>query len=477
MLENQDGYMRIQIPDLIISRQPGTYLVGGCVRDFVQGLTPRDFDIAVPDAPRAFAEEIAARLGGRVFILGKDQFTVFCVTAHQVQIDIMAYKGSNIQEDILNRDFTINALACRLSDGLLVDVTGGVEDLQRRIVRMVSPKAFQDDPVRMVRAFRMAAVLNFRIEAETLRAIRTKAILLQKSAPERIWAELQRILACPDSHQHLWMMNDTNILPTIFPELVEDHPGTDGPNQTIGAIRSLEAIIDHPEAFLPPASGRFVKSLGEERRILLKTALLLRDIGKPLCRSMDASGRIRHHGHAARGAELAQAIGRRLRMSRRHREWIASLVRRNQRPLFLFRAGRGDPGPPPRAVGRFFRQCGAQAPHLLVLSIAGSMAGQNPEIPHPSAMTGFLTDMLELFMNKIDRQRRSPVISGQDLIQNFNLPPSPLFGVLLRRVEELHLGGLMSDRKQALQWIAEQLGVRRRESTTTRKAGGLDFRP
>lgn len=455
--------MKIQVPDIIISRQPGAYLVGGCVRDLIQGLPPRDFDIAVPDAPRAFAEEIATRLGGQVFVLGKDQFTVFCVATHQVQIDIMAYKGSDIQEDMLNRDFTINAMAGRLSDGRLVDVTGGMEDLQRRIVRMVSPKAFQDDPVRMVRAFRMAAALNFRIEAETIKAIRAKAYLLQRSAPERIWAELQRILACPESHPHLWMMNDTNILPTIFPELVEDHPGTDGPNQTLGAIRSLEAIIDHPEAFLPPASGSFVKSLGEESRVLLKTALLLRDIGKPLCRAMDASGRVRHHGHAARGAELAQAIGRRLRMSRRHREWIASLVRRNQRPLFLYRAGRRGPGPPPRAIGRFFRQCGEQAPHLLVLSIAGSMAVQNPDIPHNTEITSFLIEMLELFMNKIDPERRSPILNGQDLIQNFSLPPSPLFGVLLRRVQELHLGGVLCDRRQALQWIAEQLGAPRRE--------------
>jgi poly(A) polymerase len=375
----------------------------------------------------------------------------------------MAYKGSDIKEDLLNRDFTINALACRLSDGRLVDVTGGVEDLQRRIVRMASPKAFQDDPVRMVRAFRMAAALNFRIEAKTVKAIREKANLLPRSAPERIWAELRRILACRDSHPHLMMMNDTNVLPTIFPELVEDRSGTDKPPQTLAAIRSLETIIDHPEALLPPASARFVKSLGEESRVLLKTALLLRDIGKPLCRATDASDRPPHHGHTARGAELAQAIGRRLRMSKRHRELIASLVRRNQRPLFLYRSGQGSPAPPPRAIGRFFRGCGAQAPHLLALSIAGSMATQNPDIPHPTALTGFLIDMLELYMNKIDRVRRSPILSGQDLIQNFNLPPSPLFGVLLRRVEELHLGGLIRDRKQALQWIGEQLDARGRE--------------
>jgi tRNA nucleotidyltransferase/poly(A) polymerase len=463
-IKSQVAFMKIPFRDLISSSQPGAYLVGGCVRDLIQGLTPRDFDIVVPDAPRAFAEETAKRLDGRVFVLGKDQFTVFCVASPEAQIDIMSYKGSNIKDDLHHRDFTINALAYRLSDGRLVDVTGGLQDLHRRMVRMISPRVFQDDPVRLVRAFRMAAALNFRIETETLETIKALADLLRRSAAERIWAELQRILACPDSYPYLSMMYDTNVLSTILPELIEYHPGPrthhhrmDALNQALGAVRALEAILDHPEAFMPPAPAGFVQSLNEESRILLKMAALLQNIGKPYCRTVDAAGRLHYYGHAGRGSELARTIGRRLRMSNRHREWIATLVHRHQRPLFLFRAGQGRREPPPKAFGRFFRQCGAQAPHLLMLSLAGSMAGSYPNGAHPAAMTGFLVDMLTHYADKIDHRRRSAIINGQDIIRNFGLPPSPIIGTLLRRVEELYLAEVIQDREQALQWVAEQL--------------------
>jgi len=439
----------------------------------IQGLTPRDFDIVVSGAPRAFAEEIATRLGGRFFVLGKDKFTVFCVATPEAQIDIMAYKGPDIQTDLNQRDFTINALACRLSDGRLIDVTGGREDLRRRVVRMVSPRVFQDDPVRLVRAFRMAAILNFHIDAETMDAIKSRAVLLQRSAAERIWAELRRILAVPCSSHHVSMMHDSNVLSSILPELVEPqpdhrdrHPGADGRSQWLRVLHSLETVLVRPEAFLPPAPAGLIQSLNEESRVLLKMAALLQNIGKPRCRSIDTAGRIHYHGHAARGAELARAIGKRLRMSNRHREWIATLIRRHQRPLLLFRAGKGRKELPPGAVGRFFRQCGPQAPHLLTLSLADSMADR---FMNPKAITEFLIHMLKHYTDKIGQAKRSPLLNGEDLINKFNLPPSPVFGTLLRRVEELNLEGVITDREQALRWVAGQL----KKNTPRPTAGGV----
>lgn len=462
--------MKIQVPDLTTSRRPGTYLVGGCVRDLIQGLKPRDYDMVVSGDPRALAEEIAAAKGGRCFTLGKGELTVFCVAAPQLKLDIMSYKGADINEDLLSRDFTINALACSLADGRIIDVTGGMEDLRRRVVRMISPRAFQVDPVRLVRAFRMAAALNFTIEAETITAIKTHSALLQQSAAERIWAELQQILGCPDSHRHIIMMYDSNVLPTILPELVEiDHhhrnlrPEANEFDRALEEIQALEAILTRPRNFLPPAPGRFVESLAKESRVLLKMAMLLRKIGKSQCRGVDAMGRVRHHGHAAGGAALAHAIGRRLKMSNRQREWLASIIRRHQRPRFLYLAGRGRQGPPPRAIGRFFRQCGVQAPHLLMLSIAGAMAH-----PKNDRYREFLIEMLTRYVDKIDRKRRSPILNGQILMDRFNLQPSPVLGTLLRRVDELYLGGLILDREQALQWIAGQL----KKNTPRPTAGG-----
>jgi poly(A) polymerase len=456
--------MKIPVPSQFVDPQPGTYLVGGCVRDLIQGLPPRDFDIVVSDAPRAFAERYAKRLGGRVFVLGKDEFTVFCVATPEVQIDITNYKGSNIRDDLLNRDFTINALACSLADGRIVDATGGLDDLQHHLVRMVSPRAFRDDPVRLIRAFRIAASMNFRIEPETIKSIQSHSALLRYAAAERIWAELRRILACTESIKYIFMMYDYNVLSEILPELVEHsmgdrthRDGTESVDRALGAVRSLEAIFNDPDIFLPPGPAGFTKSLTEESRILLKMAILLKDIGKSLCRRIDGAGRIQYFGHAARGAKLTDAIGRRLKMSNRHREWIVSLIRRHQRPQLLYRTAGKHRRPPPVAIGRFFRQCGEQTPHLILLTIAGSLGRQIPHATYSSAMTDFLIDIWTYYIEEIDQKKRTRILDGQDLIKKFNLQPSPIFGTLLRRVEELYLAGIILDRKQALRWVAEQL--------------------
>jgi poly(A) polymerase len=456
--------MKIQVPPLIASSQPGAYLVGGSVRDIIRGQTPVDLDIAVSSDPRAFAEQIAKKSGGRVVLLGKDRFTVYRVASPKGNIDITTYKGQDIRQDLLARDFTINALACSLADDRIVDVTSGLADLHRAVVRMISPAAFQDDPARLVRAFRMAAALKFRIEPETIRAIKAHAGLLGQTAGERVWAEFIRILACPDSQPHLRMMAETEVLSAILPELADHQRGLQDGFHTIDkldhclqAIHALERMLHKPEAFLPRGPVRFIESLSKESRALLKMSLLIHDIGKPACRRINADGQIQFHGYAARGAELTQSIGRRLRMSNRQREWITSLVRRHQHPNFLYLAKRSDQNPPPRAVGRFFRQCGQQTPHLLIQAMAETMGHSASAASNKQGFIDFLSDILSTYCEKNLDLGLLPILKGKDLIERFELQPSPLLGTLLRRLEELQLAGVITNRQQALEWVAQQL--------------------
>ena len=106
--------MKIRVPQLIAFNKPDAYLVGGCVRDLIRGLAPMDYDIAVSSTPRAFAQQIVNKNGGRIVELGKDRFTVYRVASPSWMIDITSYQGT-IEQDLLSRDFTINALACSLA--------------------------------------------------------------------------------------------------------------------------------------------------------------------------------------------------------------------------------------------------------------------------------------------------------------------------------------------------------------------------
>jgi len=457
--------MRIQVPRINVgSQQRGNYLVGGSVRDLIQGLTPVDYDIAVSSDPRAFAEDIAKRNGGRVVLLGKDRYTVYRVVSPRWNMDITTCKGRDIRQDLLARDFTINALACNLADGRIIDVTSGLDDLHHGVVRMISPVAFQEDPARLVRAFRIAATLGFHIHPETIKAIGACADLLGQTAGERIWSELLMILGCHDSHPHLQMMAQTKVLTVIFPELTarsKDLQGhsdpAEGLDHGLQAVQSLERILQQPDVLLPPKPSQFIGMLDKENRALLKMSLLMHAIGKNGCRRRGADGRIHYYGHAARGAEMVQSMGRRLRMSNRHRDFIASMVRQHQRPLFLYRSRRSDQLAPPKAVGRFFRIGGQQVPHLLILAMALGACQTDPLASNKQTFMDFLSDILAVYYERNLALGLPPILDGKDLIEHFKLQPSPLLGTLLRRLEELHLAGLIINRQQALAWVAQHL--------------------
>lgn len=449
---------------MIAGSRPDAYLVGGSVRDLARGLMPLDYDIAVASDPQALAQEIVDKNGGRIVVLGKDRLTVYRVAGASWNIDITLFKGRDIREDLLNRDFTINALACGLDGHGVIDVTGGLSDLRQGVVRMISPSAFKDDPVRLVRAFRMAAGLDFHVEPRTIDAIRSHAALLSETAAERVWAEFLRILRCRDSYPHLQSMADARILSAILPELIAGPDADDNRSdilirsqQDLRAIYVLEQILRDPSAHLPPEPARFIDAIDSERRALLKFSLLVADIGKTALRGAPDDRPLQLHGYAARSAAAADAIGRRLKMSNQHRQWIVSLVRRHQHPVFLFAAKAKSQFPPCRAVGRFFRICGQQTPHLLLLAMARSGCGATPDKYDRPELTDFLRQIFSSYCDSGVALGLPPILSGHDLIRLFKLRPSPLIGQILRRLEERRLAGEIIDRQGAIDWVANHL--------------------
>lgn len=456
--------MEIKVPQLIAVNKPDAYLVGGCVRDLIRGLAPMDYDIAVSSAPRALAQQIVNKNGGRIVVLGKDRFTVYRVASPAWTVDITSYKGGAIHQDLLSRDFTINALACSLAGSQILDVTGGLSDLHHGVVRMTSPAVFAEDPVRLVRAFRMAATLDFRIEPQTVDTIRTHAALLGQSAAERVWAEFMRILVSPRSYKHLQQMAVTRVLHTIIPELTEIlDAGRNCSGSCIDskhpllAVNALEQILNNPGRFLPAEPAGFVESIDRENCALLKMSLLIHGIGKSTCRRAPVYGQSCLRGYAARSAKAAESIGRRLKMSNRQRQWIESLVRMHRRPFFLFSAGGSTQSPPPRAIGRFFRQCGRLTPHLLLHAMADSIARGKSDNPRIHGFIKFLGDIFSNYYERKITLGLSPILSGDDLIHIFKLRPSPFLGKILRGLEERQLAGEVIDRQQALQWVADYL--------------------
>lgn len=442
----------------LLPARAGVYLVGGCVRDLLINRPPADYDLAVSGAPEAYAGLLAAKFGGRPIAIGPDRHRLFRVVAGGRIFDLSPLVGSSITEDLENRDFTINAMAFDLAGQNLVDPLDGLNDLRARVIKMASPHAFVNDPLRQLRAFRLAAQFRCRIAAATLAAVKAMTGTIQTCAGERIRTEFFKLLGFNGSTQFIAQMADCGLLYEIFPELAKltrchqnEHHSFDVWTHTLAACRQLENYLDPdaPDDRLPSIQRAVAHVQHHKQVALLKMALLLHDVGKPATRSVDAGGKIHFYGHGRRGTALATDICNRLKCSRAESDYIGTVVRQHNRPLFLYLL-QSQNRLSDRAVTRFFIHCADLAPAILLHAIA-DYAGKR-SVPGEDLKTyvRFIESLLaHYFETHTKRQAEPGLLTGRDLIAHFGLAPSPLFKKLLEKVETARLAGEISDKQQA----------------------------
>ena len=450
--------------DIIPSDEPNrAYIVGGSVRDLILERTPLDYDIAVLGDPESFASRMAAGISGHFVKLGKPGLTIFRIVSDDLIFDISAVTGSSIEDDLRRRDFTINALAYDINGGKIIDCVGGRQDLAQKTVRIVSPSVFKHDPVRLIRAYRMAANLGFNIDPETEVIIKKDAHLVTRSAGERQRAELYKILATTSSHQTISRMRSSGLLTTIFPELKDlqgcrqnRHHQFDVFDHTLKAFSHLEDILANIDSFVPGDSDPEGWSAAEIPVPALKLSLLLHDIGKPASRFVDANGHVHFYGHGKKSADMAKDVSQRLRLSKMDADYLDFIIRHHIRPLFLFTAHRRNKLTN-RAVTRFFMKSGGRAPDLLLHCTADIMGKGNDDERNQAFIT-FAGELIRDYFSTFKaRTSDPPLLNGHDLIHTFALRPSPLFKLILNRIEEERLSGAIGSKTEAEKLVREFL--------------------
>ena len=251
-----------------VHRQSGDelYLAGGVVRDLLLEKSPADIDLTVREGARSWAGKLAARTGGALVSLGRDE-DVARVVCRGVTIDFSSFRqgAETIAEDLMRRDLTVNALALRLDpllnrpqrgddvDVPVIDSTGGLADLRCGLIRTASAENFLSDPLRLLRVFRFAATLDFFVEAATLALVRRHHALITHVAPERIAHELDCIMAAPDAHGAVRQMAESGLLWEVLPELSAgigmEQPKShhlDVWRHNLETLRQMERIIAAP---------------------------------------------------------------------------------------------------------------------------------------------------------------------------------------------------------------------------------------
>jgi tRNA nucleotidyltransferase/poly(A) polymerase len=450
-------------PSTATAVQPKTvYIVGGSVRDLLLGRSPLDYDLAVAVDPKRFAGRLAAHTNGRLVELGKPGQMLYRVVTSSNVFDVSGLTGPTIEADLSHRDFTINAMAVDAATGEIIDVFNGREDLRAGRVHMVSETVFRQDPVRLVRAFRMAAVYDFQVSAQTAAAVQTHAALIAKSAGERVWSELLKTLETRRSDCSVRQMAACGLLQAILPEMASKCPRTtasrhqDAVDRTIEAYSELEKLLLDSSSIIPDTLNPDARLKTAIPAALLKFALLLQGFVK-LSPATSMPQRSPRTGPA-------NDICRRLKMSNRQAHDIDFIIRHHKKPHALYTAYRrkrlSD-----TAVTRLFMSSGDKLAGLLLNAAAVVSAATGKTDDHGERFSKFARDLLKRYT--IDFKPRSaapPLLNGQDLIACFNLAPSPAFKFLLDRIEIDRLAGRIHSRNEALERIGRLLQGGRRDT-------------
>ena len=392
-------YKAIPVLDLV-SRTHESYLVGGAVRDILMGRIPTDYDIVVPEDPKALAKSIAGT-GGSFFEMGKNRQAVLRGHFKEYTIDLVQMEGGSIESDLYLRDFTINAMAIRLDTRSFLDPMQGQKDLINKTIRMVSELAFLSDPLRLLRTYRFAAALDFEIEPRTESAVNTHGHLIGRSAGERIREELIKLLGTPCSGEYLQKMSDSGLLFHLFPELSTElactqnrHHRFNVLDHTLNACRHLDSFLNGKEIETNPSLQIAINWIDGRLKPLMKLAMLLHDIGKPLTRSVDSAGAVHFWGHEKKGAELAREILARLKFSSKDTEYPCLLIQNHLRPMLLYQAHQNQTLTR-KGIFRLFRLLDTHAPDLLIHSLADAFAKTENTRDMDPSYSGFIRRSVE----------------------------------------------------------------------------------
>lgn len=448
------------------------WLVGGAVRDRLLGRSTADFDVVVDrDAVRKTARALGKAVHAFSFELS-ETFGGWRVVAHDHswQLDLLPLEGTGIEDDLRRRDFTVNAVAAPLGEEGYVDPTGGLADLAARRLRAVSPDSFSDDPLRVMRLARLACELGFGVEDSTLELARRSASTLPAIAPERVFAELKRVVVCERVLQGLELMDRAGAMDAVLPELtalrgVEQsrYHHLDVFDHTLAVLAEAVALERDPARVggdVTPALTKWLASpLANDltRGQSLRFGALLHDIAKPVTRAVSGAGRVTFIGHDEQGAELGAAILSRLRASDRLQQHVAALARHHLRLGFLVH----EMPLSRRAIYDYLLTTSPVAVDVTVLSVADRLAtrGEGSEVAIARHLELARQMVAEALAWEADPPR--PPVRGDELAHSLGIRPGPVVGELLAQLRAASFSGEISGRDEALELARRLFSAKR----------------
>ena len=440
------------------------FLVGGYIRDILLGRECYDKDYVVKgEGAINFAQKAAEFFDGYFVLLDEEHDIARVVLPDKKNtLDFAGCVGQDILTDLKNRDFTINAIACKIEKNKseLIDPLNGIEDLNNKIIRTIAEENIIDDSLRVLRAYRFAAQFGFSIENRTLELIEKHKSLITMVSIERITQELIKLFEGDFAGENLYLMNNSGLFDEIFPELISQRKIPPNLHHHLGlldhSIESVKQLENEIKNFPDWAKEHLYRefSSGIKAISLLKLATLLHDIGKPSTWQIDEEGRHRFIKHEELGSEMVLEVLKRLKFSKNTIKYIAKLIKYHMYPSQLLNDGLENLSE--KAMMRMFRRIGDDMPELILLGMADRLSAKGPEISEQIIKNNIqgLYFLLEKYKKSQEEVRTIPkLIDGNEVMEILGISPSPILGKILKDLHEAQISGEVSTREEALAFI------------------------
>ncbi len=413
------------------------YLVGGSVRDLLLGNFPSDIDVAVESDSMRLARTFAAEAGARLVVLSKE-FQSVRVVQNGEHLDFSDLRAESLENDLKARDFTIDAIALPIRavnlNKQIIDPCNGLADLNSGIIRMIAEKNICEDPLRLLRAFRIEAVLGFSVEEKTAQAIKRHAHLITGIAGERIFTELKAILACSNSSQTVEAMAETGLLPWIFSKsgtTCKHVPNVLPRESRQAAYREVEGILSNLNEHFEDSLPIETYFRDPKHRLLLKLAVLLYDVERPKSLSEADS--------------LVRRVAARLKISRIEISYLEQIIPRQSQVQQLLES---QDHQRKTLLVRLIRQLGNDIYALVVFNLAITKYTTKTQ----KALFAAVQHLMQIYHQEVLPRLNNPrLITGDDIIMEFAIDPSPVIGEILDNVDQAYLKGSINSRQEAVE--------------------------
>jgi poly(A) polymerase len=474
-LKKLEKYLDREVFELIasVAREMGTdaYVIGGYVRDRIMGRKTGDIDILVIGSGIELARQVAARTGERKQVSYFKNFGTAMLRHDGEEPLILEFVGArkesyrresrkpvvedgSLEDDQRRRDFTINAMALSLQKdeyGMLLDPFDGIGDIRRRLIRTpLDPViTYSDDPLRMMRAIRFAAQLDFSIEEESFEAIRQNRERLNIVSMERISDELNKIIMTPKPSVGFLLLDKAGLLQMIFPQFValkgaETHDGKGHKDNFLHTLEVLDKLAEKSDD------------------LWLRWAAILHDIAKPLTKRFDPRAGWTFHSHEFVGAKMVPAIFRQLKLPMNEKmRFVQKMVLLHLRPIVLAQETITD-----SAIRRLLFEAGDDIDKLMMLCEADITSKNRARVRKYLGNFALVRKKLVEVEEKDRLRNFQPPIPGELIMETFGIKPCRQVGIIKNAIKDAILDGVIrNDYAEAYDFMLEkgkELGLEKR---------------